>query len=81
MTLQVLAVACPRIMGQMFMPSCRIQRHNKTQGGPMAALTPFSLAKMYFTSKRILRKEGLKNVYNLLGSVLLTSRCEKYYIN
>ena len=60
---------------------CRIQRHNKTQGGPMAALTPFSLAKMHFTSKRILRKEGLKNVYNLLGSFLLTSRCDKYYIN
>ena len=33
------------------------------------------------TSKRILCKEGLKNVYNLLGSFLLTSRCEKYYIN
>ena len=60
---------------------CRLQRHNETQGGPMAALTPFSLAKIYFISKRILSKEGLKNVYNLLGSFLLTSRCDKYYIN
>ena len=74
------------------MPSCRdlqslsnkplqkITTQQNPRGPPMATLTPLSLAKMYFISKRILRKEGLKNVYNLLGSFLLTSRCDKYYI-
>ena len=34
----------------------------------MAALTPFSLAKMYFISKRIWCKKELKNIYNLLAN-------------
>ena len=34
----------------------------------MAALTPFSQAKMYFISKRIWCKETLKNIYNLLAN-------------
>ena len=40
----------------------------KTRGGPMAAPTPFSQAKMYFTSKRIWCKKALKNIYNLLAN-------------
>ena len=34
----------------------------------MAALTSFSEAKMYFTSRRIQCKEALKNKYNLLAN-------------
>jgi len=34
----------------------------------MAALTPFSQAKMCFISKRIWCKEALKNIYNLLAN-------------
>ena len=34
----------------------------------MAALSPFSQANMYFTSRRIWCKETLKNKYNLLAN-------------
>ena len=40
----------------------------KTQGGPIAALIPFSQGKMYFISKRIWCKEALKNIYYLLAN-------------
>ena len=37
----------------------------------MAALPPFSIAKMYFISKRIWCKKRLKNIYNLLANYLM----------